>query len=178
MKFAVELVSKQSGRIGSLTKAEFESKTPLLLHYTKVGAFNCMSNYSYHLLQKLSFSCNWSIVLFVGRQHSAYKSWNFWYDDRWEARYSSVIRDKQHTWSSAGHFSKRSGCICWIRAHIQFCYAQKYRHKNGVQLQSNVGCYYNAYRWIVDNAAEIHEPHRNIQTRPISHAMWRWHQCN
>lgn len=35
MKFIVDLVSKHSGRIGHLTKADFEVKTPHVLHYTK-----------------------------------------------------------------------------------------------------------------------------------------------
>lgn len=37
MKFAVETVTKNSGRIGCLTiKADHEFKTPFVLHYTKV----------------------------------------------------------------------------------------------------------------------------------------------
>lgn len=36
MKFVVDLVSKHSGRIGTLTKSDFELKTPLVLHYTRV----------------------------------------------------------------------------------------------------------------------------------------------
>lgn len=36
MKFVVDLVTKHSGRIGNLSKSDFEVKTPLLLHYTKV----------------------------------------------------------------------------------------------------------------------------------------------
>ncbi|XP_055315394.1 queuine tRNA-ribosyltransferase accessory subunit 2 [Sitodiplosis mosellana] len=38
MKFIIDLVSKHSGRIGTLTKSDFELKTPLVLHYTKVGS--------------------------------------------------------------------------------------------------------------------------------------------
>lgn len=44
MKFVVDFVTKHSGRIGTLTKADFEVKTPLLLHYTKVNNFQFVSH--------------------------------------------------------------------------------------------------------------------------------------
>lgn len=37
MKFTLEMVSKQSGRIGMLSKSDVEIKTPFVLHYTKVN---------------------------------------------------------------------------------------------------------------------------------------------
>lgn len=37
MKFVVEMVSKQSGRLGILSKADVVLKTPLLIHFTKVN---------------------------------------------------------------------------------------------------------------------------------------------
>lgn len=38
MKFAVKIISKNSGRLGTLTKSELlELNTPLVMHYTKVN---------------------------------------------------------------------------------------------------------------------------------------------
>lgn len=52
MKFVVDLATKQSGRIGILAKADFELKTPLVLHYTRVKLsyllfFNNSSGFCY-----------------------------------------------------------------------------------------------------------------------------------
>lgn len=48
MKFAVKMVSKQSGRLGSLIKADVELTTPLVMHYTKVNISSMNSDIHEH----------------------------------------------------------------------------------------------------------------------------------
>lgn len=93
MKFVIDLVSKHSGRIGTLTKADIDIKTPLILHYTKVS--QSLPTYPAHYIWSLWF--NWSIpltylllVLCAGRQCSAYKQRGIWFVNNWTTGHSGV----------------------------------------------------------------------------------------
>lgn len=49
MKFAVDFITKHSGRIGTLTKGDIDIKTPLVLHYTKVLLILSLPNEAFYL---------------------------------------------------------------------------------------------------------------------------------